>query len=67
MPRRNIDPELRAVADRIQAVGRRHKVRWTLSRQTAEMAIAAFTDDPLREPHRPGAKARRRKRHKRLL
>ena len=65
MPRRKSgDEEL--VRQRIESVRRAHKVRWTISRHTAEVAIAAFTGTPpVKPPQNP--KSRRRKRHKRLL
>lgn len=67
MPRPKPDPTLREVQLRIEAVRRAHKVRWTMSPHTAEMAIAAFVSTG-REPVRPPTpKARRTKRHKRLL
>lgn len=67
MPRRSKELDLSAVAERINAVGKRHKVRWTISPHTAEMAIAAFAR-PERAPRRgPPAKGRRSKRTKRLL
>jgi hypothetical protein len=59
--------DLPAVADRLSELQRqkRETVRWQMSRDTAERAIAAITHEPR---HRIGAgKSRRRKRHKRLL
>ena len=64
----NPDPELREVEARLRDLRRRKKVRWTMSRETAEMAIAAIVvgrDE--KPPHRPSRKSRRRKRGKRLL
>ena len=45
---------------------KRKTVRWHMSRDTAERAIAAITDGPSIRPSGRG-KSRRRKRHKRLL
>ena len=45
---------------------KRGRVRWRLSKHTAEMAIRALTDHASRS-HRPSSKSRRRKRTKRLL
>ena len=45
---------------------KRHTVRWNMSRNTAERAIAAITAVPVRLSTGRG-KSRRRKRHKRLL
>jgi hypothetical protein len=60
--------ELAAVAERLSELQRskRGTVRWHMSRDTAERAIAAITGA---SPARPlaSSKARRRKRHKRLL
>lgn len=59
-------PELDEVAARLRQIqaAKRSRIRWNISRHTAEMAIDAI--EP-REPHRRSGKARRRKRHKRLL
>lgn len=56
------------VAERITELQRRKRktVRWHMSRDTAERAIAAITEGPERF-HAGKGKARRRKRHKRLL
>jgi hypothetical protein len=60
--------DLPAVAERLSELqqSKRKTVRWHMSRDTAERAIAAITDPPhLRRSSR--GKSRRRKRHKRLL
>jgi hypothetical protein len=57
------------VAAVVEAVQRKHRgrIRWSLGKHTAEMAIRAL-DSPQREGRRPASsKSRRRKRHKRLL
>ncbi len=61
-------PDLSAVKERISELQRekRRTVRWHMSRETAERAIAAITVDAWRPA--PGrGKPRRRRRHKRLL
>jgi hypothetical protein len=57
-----------AVAERLSELQRRKRqtVRWHMSRDTAERAIAAITEDARALPSGRG-KSRRRKRHKRLL
>jgi hypothetical protein len=59
--------ELPVVAQRLTELQQRKRktVRWHMSRDTAERAIAAITDAPRPKPGR--GKSRRRKRHKRLL
>ena len=60
--------DLPAVEARLSELQRRKRstVRWHMSRETAERAIAAITEGAVRP--RPGCgKTRRRKRHKRLL
>ncbi|HVX41458.1 MAG TPA: hypothetical protein VHB25_17970 [Gemmatimonadaceae bacterium] len=59
-------PDLDEVAARLRQIqaAKRNRIRWKISRHTAEMAIDAI--EP-RAPHRRSAKARRRKRNKRLL
>ena len=57
------------VAAVVKDVQRKHrgKIRWSLGRHTAEMALKAL-EGPVREgSRRPSSKSRRRKRHKRLL
>lgn len=61
------DPELEVVKARIADVRSRHKVRWTVSAHTAEVAIAAFIEPSRHRTRGPAKKSRRRKRHKRLL
>lgn len=60
--------DLAAVEARLREMRRRKKVRWTMSQETAEMAIAALArkEDSAARRKRSG-KARRRKRGKRLL
>jgi len=57
------------VAAVVQGVQRKHRgrIRWSVGRHTAEMALRAL--EPLSASHRrpPSSKSRRRKRHKRLL
>jgi hypothetical protein len=57
-----------AVAERLTELQRRKRktVRWHMSRDTAERAIAAITEGARAFPSGRG-KSRRRKRHKRLL
>ena len=59
-------PDLDEVAARLRQIqaAKRSRIRWKISRHTAELAIDAI--EP-RAPHRRSSKARRRKRHKRLL
>ena len=61
------EPGLDAVRRRLAEIqeSKRGRVRWTVSRKTAEMAIVAL-DEPS-PPRKKSAKPRRRKRHKRLL
>lgn len=60
--------ELTEVEARLRDLRRRKKVRWTMSRETAEMAIAALAMSREAErPRRRSGKSRRRKRGKRLL
>lgn len=58
--------EVKAV---VQGVQRRHRgrIKWGIGRHTAELALRAL-DEPRPVLHRPSSsKARRRKKHKRLL
>jgi hypothetical protein len=58
--------EVAAVGEGVQ---RKHRgrIRWSLGRHTAELALRALEPRP-RQPRRaPSAKSRRRKRHKRRL
>ena len=63
--------DLAEVERRVQEIQRRKRgrIRWTISRRTAEMAIEAIEATGRRgAAQRPaGGKQRRRKRHKRLL
>jgi len=57
------------VAAVVQGVQSKHRgrIRWSLGRHTAELALRAL-ESPPRPPRRPpSSKSRRRKRHKRLL
>lgn len=57
------------VAAVVKDVQRKHrgKIRWSLGRHTAEMALKALEGPVHPAPRRPSPKSRRRKRHKRLL
>jgi hypothetical protein len=58
--------EVAAVVQKVQR-SHRGRIRWALGRHTAELALRAL-DEPRIALRRPSsAKARRRKRHKRLL
>jgi hypothetical protein len=61
-------PDLPAVERRLSELQQRKRktVRWHMSRNTAERAIAAIAQGSLR-PSSGQGKPRRRKRHKRLL
>jgi hypothetical protein len=58
--------EMKAMEGHIRDIQerRRGRIRWHITKHTAELAIAALTD---RAPYRPSAKCRKRKRTKRLL
>jgi len=60
--------DLREVQRRLREIQRRKRgrVRWTISRHTAERAIDAI-EGRSQTPRQAGGKRRRRKRHKRLL
>jgi hypothetical protein len=60
--------ELEAVTQRLREIQnrKRGRIRWNVSKHTAEMAIGALTPPPEKPPRRSG-KQRRRKRKKRLL
>jgi hypothetical protein len=62
---RNMD----LVAKRVGEIqrGKRRDVRWGMSRHTAERAIEAIRLEEPKPPYHRSAKARRRKRSKRLL
>lgn len=64
----DVGGDLPAVKARIDEVQRRkrHTVRWRMSRDTAERAIAAITREAGAHLSAAG-KSRRRRRHKRLL
>lgn len=66
----NAPDDLAEVQQRLAEIQRRKRgrIRWSISRHTAEMAIDAIErfDGPGEPPRRSG-KSRRRKRHKRLL
>lgn len=56
------------VEARLRELRRQKQVRWNMSRETAEMAIAALAMHREAErAHRRSTKSRRRKRGKRLL
>lgn len=59
--------ELGAVKQRLDEIQRRKRgrIRWSISKHTAELALGALLDKPERSG--PSGKSRRRKRHKRLL
>lgn len=59
--------ELAAVKQRLDEIQRRKRgrIRWSISKHTAELALGALVDRPPRSG--PPAKSRHRKRHKRLL
>lgn len=63
------DPDDRAVRERLEEIARkkRGRLRWQLSRHTAEQALMAIADAAPRAPYRRSSKSRRRKRTKRLL
>lgn len=61
-------PNLHEVQARLRDLRRQKQVRWSMSRETAEMAIAALAmHRDAERVHRPSTKSRRRKRGKRLL
>ena len=64
----NAGRDLAAVEARLRDMRKRKKVRWTMSQETAELAIAALAMERRAEAGRrkPG-KGRRRKKGKRLL
>ncbi|HEY5220323.1 MAG TPA: hypothetical protein VIJ16_10975 [Gemmatimonadaceae bacterium] len=55
--------------ERLERIQRdnRARVRWKLSRHTAERALVAITEAAMPTKYRRSGKSRRRKRHKRLL
>jgi len=60
------EPAVRARLEKIRR-DKRARVRWNLSRHTAEQALVAISDVAPHVPYRTSSKSRRRKRHKRLL
>ena len=67
--RRQATRDMDLVAKRVREIqrGKRGHVRWGMSRHTAERAIEAIRLEEAKLPYRRSAKARRRKRSKRLL
>ena len=60
--------DLAAVEARLRDMRERKKVRWTMSQQTAELAIAALAlDREAAAARKRSAKSRRRKKGKKLL
>ena len=61
--------DVNVVQRRLEQIKRSHRsrIRWQITAHTAELAIAAIGGGERPERRRPGGKARRRKRHKRLL
>lgn len=60
--------DLADVEARLRDMRRRKKVRWTMSQETAEMAIAALAiEGQAATPRKPPAKSRRRRKRKKLL
>ncbi|HSQ32928.1 MAG TPA: hypothetical protein VLN49_23890 [Gemmatimonadaceae bacterium] len=59
--------DLAAVKERLEEIQRRKRgrVRWSISKHTAELALGALA--PKHERQGRCSKSRRRKRHKRLL
>ena len=57
------------VAAVVQGVQHKHRgrIRWSVGRHTAEMALRALEAPPRESRRAPSSKSRRRKRHKRLL
>ncbi len=64
------DAALEQVEERLAKIQQQHrgKIRWRISKHTAELAIKALNESkPERDGSRRGGKSRRRKRSKRLL
>jgi len=61
-------PHTGEVQARLDAIRqeKRGRISWRISHHTAEIAIKAI-EGHVRVTYRPGAKSRRRKKHKRLL
>jgi hypothetical protein len=60
------EPDVQARLEEIRR-DKRGRMRWGLSRHTAERALMAISDVAPRPAYRASSKSRRRKRHKRLL
>jgi hypothetical protein len=59
--------EVAAVVEKVKKA-HRGKIRWAIGRHTAELALNALRKSPRHKLKRPSSpKARRRKRHKRML
>ena len=66
--RKKAGDELSAMESRLREMRTRKKVRWTMSQETAELAIAALAIEAREAQERTrSSKSRRRKRRKRLL
>ena len=63
----NDSGDIEEVEERVKEIQRqkRGRVRWTVSRHTAELALDAVIGE--RGPRKPSSKGRRRKKRKRLL
>ena len=64
------DDALEQVEEQLAQIQQRHrgKIRWRITKHTAELAIRALNEATAeRAPGRRGGKSRRRKRKKRLL
>jgi hypothetical protein len=66
MPDELLNPNTAEMEARLRDISarRRDRIRWTMGKHTAEMAIAALAEP---RAYRPSGKNRRRKRTKRLL
>lgn len=64
----NPPEEIEKVEERLAEIQQRHRgrIRWHVTKHTAELAIKALSDEP-DERARRSSKSRRRKRRKRLL
>jgi hypothetical protein len=58
--------EVAAVVEGVQSK-HRGRIRWSLGRHTAELALRAIEGPPARTRRSSSSKSRRRKRHKRML
>ncbi len=64
------DDALEQVEEKLAKIQQQHrgKIRWRITKHTAELAIRALNETtPARDASRRGGKSRRRKRNKRLL